>query len=1207
MKRLFSWLLKPSVLSFLGVLLLSLLVWFEGPLLSFDGSEPFGSTGVRWFFIWMFVALWAGWWLFKYVGAYLANRRLMASLAGADENQGAQAGKPGREAEQEVAALAQRMQQAMAVLRKAAPGKRQWSGQYLYQLPWYLFVGAPGSGKTTTLLHSGLKFPLADALGPGAIGGVGGTRHCDWWFTDEAVLLDTAGRFTTQDSNADVDQAGWHGFLGLLKKHRPRRPINGVIVALSVADLLQQGPAGRQAQALAIRARIKELHERLGSSFPIYVTVTKCDLLAGFVEFFDNMGREERAQVWGMTFPLAADGKGGKGGKGEGETGAAAALASFPQRFLALERQLQVRVLDRMQQERDVQRRALLYRFPQQFAAIGEVLGGFLNDVFQPTRYEEAALLRGVYFTSGTQHGSPIDRVMGALASAFGLDRKMLPANAVSGRSYFIHVLLRELMFKEAGLAGLDLNFDKRRRQLRWAFGAGAGLLLVLAAAGLATSYLRNRNYVELVAQRSTQLEQLAQAAPAQGSVTGPLPLLNAARELPGGFSERDLGVPLLNRFGLNQREKLGAGAELAYRRLLRTTLLPRITGRLEDVLRRGDANNQDTLYEALRVYLMLGQPKYLDPDSVQAWLALDWRRNLLDTSVDQRDQLAAHAGALFAAGAAGYDSFDPPPPDAALVAQARLTLAMMPLPQRLYNRLKRQVAQARLPEFSVNRAVGRDVSLLLSRQSGEPLTRGIAGLYSVAGYRELQKQIPQAMADIAHDSWVLDRREAGPAAGAGANLQSAVLQLYYADYIKQWDGLLADVRIMPFSSLDQGARITNALAAADSPLKTLLQAAAKETTLDSDGAKPPAVALDQAVRNKLAQARQKLESALGAADDGPAGDARPGNPVDQHFEPLHKLVGKPAAPGASAPPAPAPIDAMLAMLKDASQYFDAAELARRGGTPPPAGEVMQRLKREAEGKPAPLGAMLANIDSAGAGLTLGSERARLHALWSAAAAPFCQDAIAGRYPLLRSAAKEVTPDDFGKFFGPGGVMDDFFAKNLVSQVDMSGAVWNWRSTGGPPLGIAPEVLTQFQRAARLRDMFFASGGRQPALRFELTALSFDPALAKVQLEVDGQMVAWAAGVVGRPVAISLPSGKGGGLVHLDATPALRADLRSDGPWGWFRMMDKGTLEPSAQGERYKLSFDLDGHKAVYQLNASSVINPFRRDALEQFRCPAGW
>jgi type VI secretion system protein ImpL len=297
----------------------------------------------------------------------------------------------------------------------------------------------------------------------------------------------------------------------------------------------------------------------------------------------------------------------------------------------------------------------------------------------------------------------------------------------------------------------------------------------------------------------------------------------------------------------------------------------------------------------------------------------------------------------------------------------------------------------------------------------------------------------------------------------------------------------------------------------------------------------------------------------------------------------------------------------MLAMLKDASQYFDAAESARRGGTPPPPAEVMQRLKREAEGKPAPLAGMLQNIDSAGAGLTLGSERARLQALWRSVAGPFCQDAIAGRYPLVRSATKEVTPDDFGRFFGPGGDMDDFFSKNLAAQVDMAGAQWKWRNTGAAPLGIPQEVLNQFQRAARLRAMFFASGGRQPGLRFELTPLSADPALTKIQLDIDGQPVAYAAGATARPVAITLPSGKGGGQVLMTATPALRTEMHSDGPWAWFRMMDKGTLEPSAQGERYKLNFDLDGRKAVYELNASSVINPFRRDALEQFRCPTGW
>lgn len=1183
--RYFSWLLKPWCLSLLGVLLLALLVWFEGPLLAFDGREPLAPAAARWKLILFMLLLWAGYFLWKWLAARRANRILMAGVAGQD---GPPPPPGATESAAEVAALGERMRAAMAVLRKASPGWKL-GGQYLYQLPWYMFVGAPGSGKTTALTQSGLQFPLTETLGPTAIGGVGGTRNCDWWFTDEAVLLDTAGRYTTQDSYTEVDKAAWGGFLDLLKKHRRRRPVNGVIVALSVADLLQQGEAGRQAQAQAIRARIHELHERLGLRFPVYVVVTKCDLLAGFAEFFEPMGREERAQVWGVTFPLAATGKDAPA------HGPAAALASFPAEFDALERQLQGRVLERVQQERDLQRRALLYSFPQQFAGVGEVLARFLNTVFEANRYQEPALLRGVYFTSGTQEGSPIDRVMAALAASFGLGRKVLAPGAGAGRSYFITRLMRDVIFKEAGLAGVNRVEERRRQLIEWGAMAGAGLLALLLGLALTVSYGRNQRFVADAAARAAEVAQLARSMPTEGGALVALPLLNAARDLPAGYAAREQGVPLLNRMSLYQGDKLGAGAVRTYRRLLRSTLLPRIVGNMENALRRGDANNQDFLYETLRAYLMLGQRKYFDAASVQAWTDFEWRRTLPQASEAQRQQLSAHVNALLDD---DDDEAEPVALDAALVAQVRLTLATMPLPQRVYNRLKRQVGQLRLPEFSVNGALGRDVSSLFARQSGAPLSRGVAGVYSVAGDRKLEEQIGLGVAEVAKDSWVLDKQESALALDGVETMRAAVLQLYYADYIRQWDAFLADVRLVPLTSLDQGARVTAALAAADSPLRALLQAAARETTLDGNKITSAQAAVDQLVRNKLEAARKKLESALGSTDEAPAETAPAGNPVDQHFAALHKLAG-----GA----APQPIDQLLLVMKDVAQYFDAAEAARRSGAPAPSGEVLARLKREGEGAPAPLATFLRNVDSGGSGLTLGSERARLNALWAGGGAAFCRDAIGGRYPLAREATRDATADDFGKFFGPGGVMDDFFAKNLAAYVDMSGGQWRWRAVAGAAqLGIPQDVLDQFQRGAKLRDMFFAAGARQPSLRFELKALSADPALTSVTLDIDGQPVPYQAGtVMAGASAIVLPSGKGGGQVRLVAVPALRGEFRSDGPWAWLHMLDKGTLEAGAGSERYRLSFDLDGHKMVYELSASSVINPFRRDALEQFRCPA--
>ena len=1159
------WLRKPWIPTLIALALLALLIWFWAPLLE-------AGSGLRWMLIALLAALVAAWFAVRLWLAWRRHRALMDGMAPPASAPPADIAPDPAAAD--LAALGQRMRAALAVLRTANPGWRM-RGRYLYELPWYVFVGAPGSGKTTALTRSGLEFPLAETLGPEAIGGIGGTRHCDWWFTDEAVLLDTAGRYTTQDSQLEVDRAAWSGFLGLLRKHRPRRPINGVIVTISVADLLLQPRSAREAQARAVRARIQELQERLGLAFPVYVIVTKSDLLAGFTEFFEPLGREERAQVWGMTFSLA-DSAG---------PAPAPALAAFPAEFRALETQLQLRMLERMQQERDLGRRALIHGFPRQFAALEDALENFLQAVFSANRFEQPALLRGVYFTSGTQEGNPIDRVMSSLAASFGLRDRALPPRPESGRSYFLTRLMRDVIFREAGLAGLNSRAERRRRLLQWGvLAGGAGLALLLATA-LSISYVRNTRLIEEsdAAVAALAREGAAFDAAADGDELGVLPLLEAARALPAGYAQRERDVALLERMGLYQGEKLGDGAQAAYRRLLRTTLETRIVARMENVLRRGDADGQDLLYETLRIYLMLGQRQHFDPAAVQAWVELEWERGLAGAGAAERAQLAAHLEALLEQG----DTPEPVQLDVALVAQARQALAGMSLSERIYGVTKRQVAQEVLPEFSVSRALGRDASGVLARASGEPLGRGVNGLYSVAGYRRFAQLSWLAVADIARDDWVLARREASGGPQGAAAAREAVLQLYFADYIRAWDVFLGDLRLAPLASLDDAARVSNALGGADSALRTLLAGAARETALaavKADGL-PPGVG--KLVQDKFGKARRQLQAVFGA----PQQSAPPPrlHPVDTHFAPLHRLVKGPA---------PTQLEQMLALVRDAALYFDAAEGARRSGAPAPAPDALVRLKRAGEGQAAPLPVMFKGIHDAGAGLAQGGERARLNALWNAGPAQFCRDAIAGRYPVDRASARDATADDFGKFFAPAGLMDDFFTRNLATFVDMGGARWRWRAAGSLA-GASQAALDAFQRGARLRDMFFAGGARQPTLRFTLRPLAVDPAISSARFEIDGQEVA-AAGQAA--VSLLLPSGKGNGGVRLSA-PGVAAELRSDGPWAWLRTLDRGVLEP-LQPERYRLGLSLDGRKASWELTAGSVINPFRRD-VTGFVCPA--
>ena len=394
-------------------------------------------------------------------------------------------------------AVRQRFEKALLTLRRARFGagggvlagwKAKLNGRYLYELPWYLIIGAPGSGKTTALRHSGLKFPLADVAGEDAIRGVGGTRNCDWWFTDQAVLIDTAGRFTTQDSDRENDRSTWSGFLAMLKRTRPRQPLNGVLVTVSVSDLLTRTLAERRQYAATVRQRLQELHEGLGIRFPIYLLVTKADLLAGFTDYFATLDKDQRATPWGATFPVKAN--------------SAQNLQRFGHEFDALVQRLEDGLVERLQLERDTQKRARIYGFAGQFAGLRGVLQEFLEVTFSSSPYEADALLRGVYFVSGTQEGTPIDRVLGSIARSYRLERAIIAPNQASGRSYFLPRLLGEVVFAESGLANTDLKWERRRTGAVVAGYAAIAVLTVGAIAAWLVSYANNRRYVDEVAQR---------------------------------------------------------------------------------------------------------------------------------------------------------------------------------------------------------------------------------------------------------------------------------------------------------------------------------------------------------------------------------------------------------------------------------------------------------------------------------------------------------------------------------------------------------------------------------------------------------------------------------------------------------------------------------------------------------------------------------
>ncbi len=622
----------------------AIVVWFAGDAIAVGDWRPLDLPTQRLGLMVAAAAAWLGWEGWRVRAARLETARMLEAIAVA----GAEGDSAARAAT-ELEILRARFVAASAVLREARFAGPEGERRRLHELPWYMFIGAPGSGKTTALVNSGLRFPLDGNQGAPSVQGVGGTRNCDWWFTEDAVLLDTAGRYTTQESDRKADAAAWYGFLGLLKQFRPDRPLNGAIVTVSVSDLMLWNEKERIRYAGHVRMRLAELYARLGSRFPVYVLVTKADLLAGFMEFFGELDAAGRARVWGTTFAA-------------GDEPAAETLAQrYAAAFAELEQRLNTVLVERLDEERDLQRRAAIYRFPQQFHALGPLVGEFIALAFSQQQNHASTMLRGVYYTSGTQEGNPIDRVLGALARSFGLERTASEGAGATGKSFFISRLLREVIFPEQGLA-VD---DRRRRAWRpFAFAALAALAAAVAAAW-AVSYQGNRAFIADSAAKAMQAkQQLAEAVPGGGELRL-LDALNTLRDLPAGYVERESPVPASLRFGLYQGEKLGAQAQRAYRTALREGLLARVAVSLEDALR--GARAREALEPALKAYLALHDPKAPDAAALDSAVF-----NLWQVPEARRAELRSHlhAGLQEARGDI------PHPYDEALVRAARARLA---------------------------------------------------------------------------------------------------------------------------------------------------------------------------------------------------------------------------------------------------------------------------------------------------------------------------------------------------------------------------------------------------------------------------------------------------------------------------------------------------------------------------------------------------
>ena len=1181
-------------------LILSVCAWFFSPWIGTDAFRPFDEPFGRWILIavlWFFCILTLLIvWLVRNYDEKAVEAKIVEQATAEPENE---------VVAEEMKELKDKLRLAIQKLKKSKGGRRS-----LYELPWYIMIGPPGAGKTTAIANSGLNFPLAEEFGREAIGGVGGTRNCDWWFTDSAVLIDTAGRYTTQESDAEADSAAWGGFLSMLKRHRIRQPINGALIAISLSDLSMQDPQTQKAHAKAVRRRLAELREKLGVRFPVYVLFTKADMIAGFAEFFDNLGKEEREQVWGFTLPVP------KGAKDQ-------PLAAFDGEFSGLLTRLNAQMIERMQTETDPQRRALIAGFPAQLASVRETAKSFLTEVFQENSYDKRQLWRGVYFTSGTQEGTPIDRLMMGMARTFGIGRQAIGSGRGTGRSYFLTRLFGDVLFPEAGLVSSDDKVERRYRALKY-----GGVVATLIVAGLmgglwARSYFGNEALLDGVQQRIAAYSEAVQKVPgnpiADMDPSIALPALNVLRNLPVNPIPATLDSAAPSpyepdsrlRWGLYQGGRLANEAGISYRDALNTIFLPRLLLRLEGLM-QSSISQPDTLYDTLKVYLMLGLQGPMNADEIRAFLGADWMVMYPGSENQQlRDDLTFHLNALISQPMQEIALNGP------LVEQVQKLIAEQPAAQRVYASILNSPEAVSLPQWRLSDIGGPNLEKAFVRNSGQPMNAGIEGIFTYDGFNKVFKEQALGVAEtIQKEAWVLGKQGRIDQSPQALNaITRDVLDLYYNDFIARYDGILADLDVVPLASIQQAVDVTNILSGPTSPIVNVLNAVDKETALTVDRSAVPVdtgvltqeagQTVGQDIVEDIFSVRQRqLISALNSAAEaaGQPPPKPPGTVVEERFSWLHQLVAR-------VDNQPSQLDNIMAILVLVYQDLNKAAGRSSLDTSAAGSENLGALKQAAaQVNQGPLARWAAQISSSGAGVTAEGTRAALNAAWSGEVLPFCQQVIGQSYPFNRKAAADMGMPDFAKLFGPGGLIDGFMTSNLKDMIDTSTKPWKWKAVNGTDLGLSTETLAKLQAATEIREAFFTQGPN-PAVSFQITPIAIDPKANKMSLTIGDTNVVFAASD-GQPLPTAVTWPGAVGVAQLVLEPArngIDSGVRKDGPWGWFRLLDSADIRSTSAPDRVRLNFNIGGRLAVFEMQTASVLNAFALPAMKAFSCPSSF
>ncbi|WP_090315239.1 type VI secretion system membrane subunit TssM [Duganella sp. CF517] len=1073
-------------------------------------------------------------WLWRWSRARRESEKLADAIgtsAAADEPPKDQAGA-------EVKAIRDSLLKAIETIKGSKLGIVSGT-RALYELPWYMIIGNPAAGKSTAITNSGLQFPFADGK---VVQGVGGTRNCDWFFTPDGILLDTAGRYSVMDEH----RAEWFGFLDLLKKYRRRAPVNGILIAVSIAELRGDDPEAGIKLALSLRKRVQDLIERLEVFAPVYVVFTKADLIAGFGEFFAKAERSERERVWGATMPYKR------------KATSQQLMAFFDQSFAELCDGLKELSLANMSQQRRERMEPGVFTFPLEFATIRAPLRAFLATLFEENPFQFKPVFRGYYFTSALQEGMPVSEQSHRVAKRFALSVPDAQAVAGAGQSgFFLQNLFRKVIFADKEL--VSQYASKHKVRLTYAAFFGAVLLLGASLGGWSWSYLGNR---QLVSNVQADLDKVIKLQDKRLDLQSRLEALEILQDRIEQLDKYRDERPWSLRMGLYQgallerklREEYFSGVrEVMIKPVVANleTLLSEMNARADELQAQGaapaqpagegaaapaapvnrqfqqaSAGNVEDAYNALKSYLMLVDKTHAEPSHLNDQLTRHWRVWLENhRAAMPREQMIHSAERLmtFYLAQIADPSWPRVEPKLALIDQARENLKRvvrgMPARERVYADIRAR-ANTRFPAMTVARMVGEQDQALVtgSHAIAGAYTRDAWEKYVQGAFREA------ATRELQSADWVLKTaaRDDLTLEGSPEQIEKGLTDLYKADYAREWQKFVQGVTIANLNGFDAAVVAMNRLGdPQSSPISKLLTTIYQQTSWDNPAVMSTELKEAQSgfvnwVKNTVMR-RGSSQINVNVRMDQTRAD-RPMGPIGREFAGVGKLV---AAKDKDA-------SLMRAYMDTLSKLRSRLNQLKNQGDPGPG--ARQFMQQTLEGTGSELADALRYVDEQMLtgmsdsqkqairpilvrplmqtfAVLIGPAEAEINKTWLAQVYEPFQQSLANKYPFSPNARIEAASTEIAQFFGPDGLIAKFATTAMGPLVLRRGDVLAPRTWADMGITLAPQTVARFPGWIAP----IGAGGVAAASAAAQTVFQLQPMPAPGTLEytvdIDGQQI----------------------------------------------------------------------------------------------------